>query len=113
MYFSIFSGRVYVAPKTLRKRKEIIDMADDRPVEANMDATGVELHKDSKFYESWQNFKVWPVYYCNCHFLIKKGISQLKTNCSKFKKINTIVTIQRFLIMLNNSGTNSSIRNVL
>lgn len=49
---------MYSAPKVLRKRKEIGDTSDDRPVEANTEATGVELHKDSKFYQSWQNFKV-------------------------------------------------------
>lgn len=32
-------------------------MQDDRNIEANTDATGVELHKDSKFYQSWENFK--------------------------------------------------------
>lgn len=52
------SGRVYIAPKTLRKRKEIVDISEDRPVDPNFEATGVELHKDSKFYQSWQNFKV-------------------------------------------------------
>lgn len=51
-------GRVYVAPKELRKRKELAGTEEDsRTVEANTEATGVELHKDSKFYQSWQNFK--------------------------------------------------------
>lgn len=51
------TGRVYVPPKKLRKRREIVEV-DNRVVEPNADATGVELHKDSKFYQSWQNFKV-------------------------------------------------------
>jgi hypothetical protein len=42
----------------LRKRKEIVDMNYDKTIEANFDERGVELHKDSKFYQSWQNFKV-------------------------------------------------------
>ncbi|KAJ8668827.1 hypothetical protein QAD02_000086 [Eretmocerus hayati] len=50
-------GRVYCAPRVLRKRKEVLEASDERVVEANFDATGVELHKDSKFYQSWQNFK--------------------------------------------------------
>ncbi|XP_012274557.1 mitochondrial import inner membrane translocase subunit TIM44 [Orussus abietinus] len=50
-------GRVYVPLKKLRKRKEVLETQDDRPVEANFEATGVELHKDSKFYQSWENFK--------------------------------------------------------
>lgn len=52
------TGRVYRAPAKLRKRVEFADlMQDDRNIEANTDALGVELHKDSKFYQSWENFK--------------------------------------------------------
>ncbi|XP_055616927.1 mitochondrial import inner membrane translocase subunit TIM44 [Toxorhynchites rutilus septentrionalis] len=51
------SARVYRAPERLRKRIEV-SMADStRVFEANTEAFGVELHKDSKFYESWENFK--------------------------------------------------------
>jgi len=50
-------GRVYRPPAVLRKRNEWEFSADDKPIEANDDATGVELHKDSKFYQNWQNFK--------------------------------------------------------
>ncbi|KAH8360232.1 hypothetical protein KR093_011451, partial [Drosophila rubida] len=50
-------SRVYSSPVQLRKRVQI-DMADSsRVVEANTEATGLELHKDSKFYQSWENFK--------------------------------------------------------
>lgn len=49
-------GRVYQSPVKLRKRKEILDI-DTRAYEPNTEAVGMELHKDSKFYESWQNFK--------------------------------------------------------
>lgn len=50
-------GRVYVSPTVLRKRTETTSMNMSKFYEPNMDATGVELHKDSKFYQSWQNFK--------------------------------------------------------
>jgi len=50
-------GRVYRPPAVLRKRNEWEYSSEDKPIEANDDATGVELHKDSKFYQSWQNFK--------------------------------------------------------
>ncbi|XP_031849247.1 mitochondrial import inner membrane translocase subunit TIM44 isoform X2 [Nomia melanderi] len=50
-------GRVYVPPKKLRKRKEIIQDQNDKCITPNEEAMGVELHKDSKFYQSWQNFK--------------------------------------------------------
>lgn len=48
-------GRVYQSPLQLRKRVEIIDT--HRPFEANTDAMGIELHKDSKFYAQWEDFK--------------------------------------------------------
>ncbi|CAL7941702.1 unnamed protein product [Xylocopa violacea] len=50
-------ARVYVPPKKLRKRKDVADTVDVKIVQPNTEATGVELHKDSKFYQSWQNFK--------------------------------------------------------
>lgn len=50
-------GKVYQEPKKLRKRKEYERDAEDIVIEANPEATGVELHKDSKFFQSWQNFK--------------------------------------------------------
>ena len=40
-----------------RKRNEYEFSADEKPIEANEEATGVELHKDSKFFASWQKFK--------------------------------------------------------
>lgn len=51
------SGSVYRSPEKLRKRNEVADNLDNRTVSPNMDATGVELHKDSKFYQSWEEFK--------------------------------------------------------
>lgn len=48
-------GKVYRPPAVLRKRTEW--EGEERIIEANEDATGVELHKDSKFYQSWQSFK--------------------------------------------------------
>ncbi|XP_034484516.1 mitochondrial import inner membrane translocase subunit TIM44 [Drosophila innubila] len=54
---SSIESRVYCSPVVLRKRVQI-DMSDSsRVVEANTEATGLELHKDSKFYQSWENFK--------------------------------------------------------
>ncbi|XP_013097677.1 mitochondrial import inner membrane translocase subunit TIM44 [Stomoxys calcitrans] len=51
------NSRVYRSPTRLRKRKEVDLAADERVVEPNMEALGMELHKDSKFYQSWENFK--------------------------------------------------------
>lgn len=50
-------GRVYRSPATLRKRVETNLADENRVFEANTEATGIELHKDSKFYQSWENFK--------------------------------------------------------
>lgn len=51
-------ARTYKAPETLRKRSEKSSKQNaEKHVEANEDATGVVLHKDSRWYQSWQNFK--------------------------------------------------------
>ena len=49
-------GQVYKQPMQLRKRKEHSNETPEH-IEVNEDATGVELHKDSKFYAAFQNFK--------------------------------------------------------
>ncbi|KAJ2937469.1 hypothetical protein O0L34_g19175 [Tuta absoluta] len=48
-------GRVYTSPAALRKRVEIA--ADDRTFVPDTETVGVELHKDSKFYQQWEDFK--------------------------------------------------------
>lgn len=50
-------GRVYISPTKLRKRKDVADATSDRVVEINDEAMGIELHKDSKFYQQWEDFK--------------------------------------------------------
>jgi len=50
--------RVYQAPAKLQKRMERSQFStEQRIVEPNSDATGMELHKDSKWFQSWQNFR--------------------------------------------------------
>ena len=51
------NSRVYRSPLKLRKRVETMNFTDDRIFEANSEALGMELHADSKFYQSWENFK--------------------------------------------------------
>ncbi|CAH0400268.1 unnamed protein product [Chilo suppressalis] len=48
-------GRVYVSPMVLRKRVEVA--MESRSFEPDTHTTGVELHRDSKFYQQWENFK--------------------------------------------------------
>ncbi|XP_063608061.1 mitochondrial import inner membrane translocase subunit TIM44-like [Penaeus indicus] len=57
---STFGGagaRVYRAPRVLRKRVERDPEAEQRIIQANTEASGMVLHKDSQFAQSWQNFK--------------------------------------------------------
>jgi len=50
------AGKVYSPPAQLRRRKELSDEEGENIV-ADETTTGVELHKDSRFAQSWQNFK--------------------------------------------------------
>ncbi|RWS03854.1 mitochondrial import inner membrane translocase: subunit TIM44-like protein, partial [Dinothrombium tinctorium] len=56
---ALSGSRVYKPPIKLRKRSERLHSSsvDERIVEPNEEATGLELHKDSRWYQSWQNFK--------------------------------------------------------
>nr|XP_009681813.1 PREDICTED: mitochondrial import inner membrane translocase subunit TIM44 [Struthio camelus australis] len=49
----------YKRPERLRKRKEFSGerMKEERIFEANEEAMGVVLHKDSKWYQQWKEFK--------------------------------------------------------
>uniref|UniRef100_T1GFL3 Mitochondrial import inner membrane translocase subunit TIM44 n=1 Tax=Megaselia scalaris TaxID=36166 RepID=T1GFL3_MEGSC len=48
-------GRVYSSPLKLRKRVEI--ETDAKEVQPDAETLGVELHKDYKIFQSWENFK--------------------------------------------------------
>ncbi|XP_023940446.1 mitochondrial import inner membrane translocase subunit TIM44 [Bicyclus anynana] len=48
-------GRVYTSPVALRKRVEVAE--DERTFAPDTETLGVELHKDSKFYQQWEDFK--------------------------------------------------------
>ncbi|XP_060804222.1 mitochondrial import inner membrane translocase subunit TIM44 [Amyelois transitella] len=48
-------GRVYTAPPALRKRVEVA--SEDRTFAPDTETVGVELHRDSKFYQQWEDFK--------------------------------------------------------
>jgi len=49
-------GRVYRPPQVLRMRKAQGE-GDGEAIQADEETTGMELHKDSRFAQSWQNFK--------------------------------------------------------
>lgn len=53
---NIGSG-LYQRPEVLRKRKELSEFKDEREIKPNEDAMGVELHKDSKWSQSWTSFR--------------------------------------------------------
>ncbi|XP_014665323.1 PREDICTED: mitochondrial import inner membrane translocase subunit TIM44-like [Priapulus caudatus] len=50
-------ARQYKAPAKLKKRKEVGFESKEKVIEADESTTGMELHKDSRWYQSWQNFK--------------------------------------------------------
>jgi len=51
-------GRVYIRPAALQKRSDrLISTAEEKTFEANEDATEMVMHKDSKFAQSWAQFK--------------------------------------------------------
>lgn len=60
MESSTLGGRVYTAPRVLRKRKQNVGgdgEVTERVVEVNEEAIGMELHKDAKFFANWEKFK--------------------------------------------------------
>ncbi|KAK2179725.1 hypothetical protein NP493_475g00022 [Ridgeia piscesae] len=50
-------ARLYRPPVKLRKRQQTLEENEERVVEANTEATGMVMHKDSRWYQSWQTFK--------------------------------------------------------
>uniref|UniRef100_A0A182YCH0 Tim44 domain-containing protein n=1 Tax=Anopheles stephensi TaxID=30069 RepID=A0A182YCH0_ANOST len=51
-------SRVYRSPEKLRKRVEVSSALDmSRVVAPNAEATELDLHMDSKFYQAWETFK--------------------------------------------------------
>lgn len=50
-------GGVYKSPAVLRKRTDASRSDVTKTFEENTDVSDIELHKDSRLYESWQNFK--------------------------------------------------------
>ncbi|XP_054714223.1 mitochondrial import inner membrane translocase subunit TIM44-like [Uloborus diversus] len=51
-------ARIYQTPAKLLKRSERSQIkVEQRIIEPNSEATGIELHKDSKWFQSWQNFR--------------------------------------------------------
>ncbi|XP_049769229.1 mitochondrial import inner membrane translocase subunit TIM44 isoform X1 [Schistocerca cancellata] len=52
-------ANLYRPPERLRKRVEFAAAAHDaaKDIAPDTESTGIELHKDSRFYQSWQNFR--------------------------------------------------------
>lgn len=51
-------GRLYKPPEKLRKREDSdTKEKSDKVIEPNSDASGMVLHKDSQWFQSWQSFK--------------------------------------------------------
>lgn len=50
-------GRVYRSPAVLKMRVDRDIESENKIIEANTVDTGITLHKDSRFSQSWQDFK--------------------------------------------------------
>lgn len=48
--------KIYKPPEKLRKRTQSSAVSNE-DITPNTEAMGIELHKDSKFYQSWEKFK--------------------------------------------------------
>ncbi|CAD5206166.1 unnamed protein product [Bursaphelenchus okinawaensis] len=57
--------RMYSRPEQLKMRSDGFSTSAfaNRPVEANIEATGIELHKESKWYSGWKNFSENNTYF--------------------------------------------------
>lgn len=53
-------GKVYVPPKKLRKRNDVV--VESRDIMPDQKATGLEVHKDFLFSNAWQKFKVFTFF---------------------------------------------------
>lgn len=53
----ITNVKPYMKPEKLRKRSELDENATNKVYDSNTEATGMVLHKDSKWFQGWQNFK--------------------------------------------------------
>lgn len=97
--------RIYRPPVQLRMRKDTTAVVEN--FEPNTEATGMELHKDSKFYQSWEKFKEsnpyvnkmmdWKIKYEESDNSVIKA-SRLLTN-----KVSTIYSIDLILSHSDNS----------
>ncbi|ESO87597.1 hypothetical protein LOTGIDRAFT_127623 [Lottia gigantea] len=55
---SIPGAKTYIPPEILRKRSEkSSSRVEEKIIEPDDQSSGMVLHKDSKYYQSWQNFK--------------------------------------------------------
>ena len=50
-------ANIYRPPKKLRRRVETSSVLTEKDVKPDSETLGIELHKDSRFYQSWQQFK--------------------------------------------------------
>uniref|UniRef100_A0A0N5BUY0 Mitochondrial import inner membrane translocase subunit TIM44 n=1 Tax=Strongyloides papillosus TaxID=174720 RepID=A0A0N5BUY0_STREA len=61
---SIAKVHMYKKPEQLQMRSSELDTAfANRPIEANTEATGITLHKNAKWYDSWKEYTEKNPYY--------------------------------------------------
>uniref|UniRef100_K1PLB0 Mitochondrial import inner membrane translocase subunit TIM44 n=1 Tax=Magallana gigas TaxID=29159 RepID=K1PLB0_MAGGI len=77
-------NKIYKAPEKLMKRTELRTiMKEEKEIKVDDETKGVTVHKDSKFYQSWQNFKENNAY-LNSTVLTPSTLSETLTEINKY-----------------------------
>ncbi|KAF8566697.1 hypothetical protein P879_05065 [Paragonimus westermani] len=50
-------GKMYQPPRVLKTRNEVVGITEERIIKPDSESSGMVLHKDSKWYGAWQDFK--------------------------------------------------------
>ncbi|KAF7255476.1 hypothetical protein EG68_07322 [Paragonimus skrjabini miyazakii] len=50
-------SKMYQPPRVLKTRNEVVGITEERIIKPDSESSGVVLHKDSKWYGAWQDFK--------------------------------------------------------
>ncbi|KAF5398202.1 Mitochondrial import inner membrane translocase [Paragonimus heterotremus] len=50
-------SKMYQPPRVLKTRNEVVGITEERTIKPDSESSGVVLHKDSKWYGAWQDFK--------------------------------------------------------
>ncbi|KAL3310841.1 Mitochondrial import inner membrane translocase subunit TIM44 [Cichlidogyrus casuarinus] len=102
------TAKIYRSPKALRTRTELAGRFKERVIEANEEVQGMVLHKDSKWYAAWQDFKD------NNKVAQKFFDFQTKLDETDHPVFNSMRYVRdRFSALFGSSGSSNEIQQVL